>query len=127
MKNINNAPKKALTFQAYFKGLRLLMDGSVAITFHTNEVTGDQINTLRECMNGFGHLLWKENEFTLEDFPISKAVEDKKMSSSAKLRKILFAYHHKVLKKPGREFDSFYRTWMEKKISEIKEKLPNQC
>ena len=116
------------TFQvpAYFKGYSSRNDGSLGLRFVTQEIKGSDIEKLTGFLNGFGYLLYKESTFEQGDVPSEDPVETGK-SLSARLRGALFVQWKNGIEVDDDEpFEHFYARKMEKAITSIKNKLPNE-
>lgn len=105
---------------AYLTGFSSKSDGSASIRFATQELTSEDFGNLKQALNNYGHLLFKENEFKVEDIP-KEDVEDKNKTPSKRLRATLFCLWNQ--RGSPDTFDSFYQMQMEKIISHIKSKL----
>jgi hypothetical protein len=70
-----------------------------------------------------GWFLFKENEIVMQDIPTESAPEFKNdKTPSQRLRAALYVYwDSKTARK--QDFNSFYDSWVERKIHEIKDKL----
>lgn len=113
---------KAFTIPAMVYDYRDLKDGGLSIIFHsTLEVTDEDLLEIRKRRGSVGHLLFKENEFDIEDIP-EDDVEDERKTASQRLRAVLY-YLHKQKGGKKEDFPRWYRRWMEAKIDSIKEDL----
>lgn len=111
---------------AYLKGYSSRSDGSLSIRFVTQEVKGSDVEKLNKFLNGFGSLLFKESTFEAGDVPKEDPVETGK-SLSARLRGALFVQWKNGIEVDDEEpFEHFYARKMEKAITSIKNKLPNE-
>ena len=98
-----------------------LKDGGLSLGFATQEMSNADKVTAFEFIHQFGWLLFKENEFTIEDIP----KEDTDVfgeSPSRRLRNVFFVWW-KQLPEPKADFETFYKHQMEKLIEHFKEKL----
>lgn len=104
--------------------LNTLVDRTVRLTIDCQELTPEQAQRLHALIQKQGWFLFKENPFEIEEIPKENAPEfgnDK--TPSERLRNTLYVYWKECTQQRP-DFDTFYRQWMEKKIEEIKEKLP---
>lgn len=109
-----------IKLQGYFTRFGSRSDGSASLSFTTLELNGDDFAKLKEHQNQFGHILFKENEFKVEDLPTEQA-EDTSKTPSKRLRATLFVLWKQEGKKG--DFESWYRERMEKVIDMVKAKL----
>ncbi len=95
-------------------------DGGVRIGFSTNELSDEDKLIVSKFHQKFGFILFKSNEFTTEDVPKEDA-EDTSKTPSKRLRATLFV----LWKQQGErgEFETYYRTQVEKIIDHLKAKL----
>ena len=103
-------------------------DGGYRIIYDTQELTNEDMvaKLFRLKKFGVGWLLFKSKQIELEDIPEYDPVQfEEEKTPSKRLRSVLFLYWNNVLGKKG-QFDSFYRSWMENKIEEVKSTLPPQ-
>lgn len=112
---------KTFSTPASFEGLNKLKDGSWSLRFYTQELSKEDLSVADDFHGGFGWLMFKENEFTIDDIPTDEANDETK-SPSQRLRGVLYLYHKQQGGKPE-NFNRWYRAWIEKRIDEIKEKL----
>ena len=56
-----------MTIPAQLEGYRSLKDGSIKVTFETNELNPQQLLEIAENLNKFGFLAFKQQPFTLEE------------------------------------------------------------
>lgn len=111
-----------LKLQAYLTGFGSRSDGSASVRFATQELTTAEFSQLKDHLNGFGWMVFDENGISTEDIP-KEIVEDKDKSPSKRLRAVLFILHKQ--KGVERDFETWYRGYMEKLIENVKEKLEN--
>jgi len=100
---------------------RFRMDRSAVLSFGTGELTTEHKMKLLD-MEGLATLIVLPEDMTVDtaeriDAPF------KEKSLSTRLRNVLYVYHMKTTNKPE-DFESFYKIWMEKKIQEIKDQIP---
>lgn len=95
-------------------------DGGVRLGFTTNELTDEDKVIIAKFYQKFGFVLFKSNEFTLEDVPKEQA-EDKNKTPSKRLRAVLFLLWKQTGEKG--DFEAYYRTQIEKMIDVVKGKL----
>ena len=106
---------------AYFTGFSSKSDGSAGLRFATQEISSETFAELKNNLNTFGWLLFKENDFTIDDIPEEDADENIK-SPSKRLRAVIYvlAQQEKI---PKAQFESYYREKMDKLINWVKGKL----
>ncbi len=96
-------------------------DRSWKLVFETRELRGEEVKLLADNFQGEGWLLFKPNEaISLEEVPEGNAESGVK-SQSQRLRDVIFI----LWKQNGErtDFESFYRTYLEKLIEYTKGKL----
>ena len=105
---------------SYLTGFSSKNDGSAGIRFATQELSDQDFLEIKRHLNAFGWLLFQENPISLDDLPKEQA-EDKNKTPSKRLRATLFI----LWKQEGEkgDFETYYRTKMEKLIEHIKSKL----
>ena len=108
------------------EGYQSLKDGTIKLTYSTQEPTPEQVYSIAKSNQKFGYLAFKEDEFKQEEKDIIESLksdyEDKGKSKSQRLRNVLYVYWKQENK--GYEFfDDFYNYHMEKFIAHVKEKL----
>lgn len=104
---------------AYFTGFGSKSDGSASLRFNTQEIDADTFAELKRHHNAFGWLVFGENA-TEEDIP-DENVEEEGISSSERLRRVLFVYWKQ--KNIGGDFELWRRQYIEKLIDNVKDKL----
>lgn len=109
-----------LKLPAYMTGFSSRSDGSAGVRFSTQELTAADFAILKENLNNFGFLVFKENEVQDEDIP-TEDVENKEKTPSKRLRASLYVLWEQTGKK--NPFEMYYREQMEKIIEHIKSKL----
>jgi hypothetical protein len=95
-------------------------DGGVRLGFTTNEMSDEDKLIIAKFFQKFGFVLFKSNEFTLEDIPLEDA-EDKTKTPSKRLRAVLFLMWKQAGQKG--DFEVYYRAQVEKVIEHLKAKL----
>lgn len=95
-------------------------DGGVRLGFTTNELTDEDKLIIAKFYQKFGFILFKSNEFKADDVPREDA-EDRTKTPSKRMRAVFF----RLWKQTGEkgDFETYYRTQMEKIIDHLKEKL----
>jgi hypothetical protein len=98
-------------------------DKTLKIVVGTQELNPEEKSALFGLMDKQGWFLFKENVIDIVDVPKEQAPEfDNDKSPSQRLRAVLYVYWDtKTAKKQS--FNSFYDSFVEKKIKEIKETL----
>lgn len=97
-------------------------DRSFKLVFETRELSGDDVKLLVDTFQGEGWLVFKPNsQGVLQGEIPEEAAEAGMKSPSLRLRNRLYVlYKQKDIKV---DFESFYRTYIERKIEEIDEQL----
>ena len=99
-------------------------DNTIKVVVGTQELNPEQATILFGLKGKLGYFLFAENGLTEQDVPDEPAKEFKSdKTPSQRLRAALYVYWEKNTNHK-KQFDEFYKEWMEKKISEIKEYLP---
>jgi len=95
-------------------------DGSAGISFTTQELSNEEFGALKDNLNKFGWLIFKEGDVQDKDIPVENP-EDKDKTPSKRLRAVLFV----LWKQTGQsgDFEIYYREQVEKIIEHIKTKL----
>ncbi len=96
-------------------------DGGLRLGFTTNELDDESKIIASSFYNQFGFVLFKENEFTLDDIPTENA-EGKYKSKGQHYRSTLYALWVKQ-GKPDTDFETYYRKHMESLIESVKQEL----
>lgn len=106
---------------AQLVGFNPKQDRSWKLAFETRELPSEQVKLLADNFQGEGWLVWKANsEVTQDEVPEGNAEPGTK-SASRRLRDRLFIlYKQKDIRV---DFESFYRTSMERFIEQVDEKL----
>ena len=109
-----------LKLPCYLTGFSSKSDGSASIRFSTQELSSEDFANLKNFLNTFGWLAYRENGLQDEDIPDEDAEENKK--PSRRLRATLYVLH-KQNGGTDETWESFYREQIEKIITHIKSKL----
>lgn len=109
-----------LKLPSYLTRFSSRSDGSAGISFTTQELSNEDFGLLKENLNKFGWLIFKEGDIQAEDIPVENP-EDKDKTPSKRLRSTLFV----LWKHTGSsgDFEVYYRNQVEKIIEHIKSKL----
>lgn len=100
------------------------VDGTIKIVIGTQEVIPEEAAKLFSLKGKLGWMLFSENSFSEEDIPKEQAPEFKTDKTPAqRLRAVLYRYWESGTNR-SKPFDHFYGEWIEKKINEIKDHLP---
>lgn len=105
---------------AYLTGFATKVDGSASVRFSTQELSDNDVLELKRHQGSYGWLLFKENEFTVDDLPKERA-EDTSKTPSKRLRATIYVKWQQEGSKG--DFEAFYRSYMERIINRIKEML----
>ena len=102
------------------------VDNTIKIVVSTQELSPEQSTSLFALKGKQGWLLFSENEIKEMDIPDVNAPEFKAdKSPSQRLRNTLYVYWESNTDK-SKPFEGWYRDWIEKKIGEIKDYLPEK-
>jgi|SRR6267378_1084956 len=100
-----------------------MADGTRKLMFYLNEVTPEDLVTVTQHSNKQGWLVFSVNSFKEEEIPKENAPEFRdEVSPSKRLKNCLFIFWRDHTSK-NPDFNTFYSSWMERKIQEIKDKL----
>ena len=99
-------------------------DNGIKLVVHTQELPPAQASEVFLLKGRTGFFLFKDNPLELNEVPNEPAPEFKgERSPGQHLRSVLYKFWELCTpQKPN--FESFYREWIAKKVSEIKELLP---
>lgn len=110
---------------ATLEGFNLHKDGGASLRFITQELSDEDVITIKQFYGKFGWLGFRENEWQDEDFPAQNAIFEGK-TPAQRLRNVIFVWY-KELEKQGKakdvSFNSFYDKRVEEVIEHIKIKL----
>lgn len=113
-----------LKVAAMFKTYHPLVDGSMNLTFATQEVDKEMKSDIFDLHRQFGWLVFKPNDITLKDIPKSQAEARFGESPSKKMRSTLYVLYAEMGKPYGvTGFDKFYEEWMERFRSQVLEEI----
>lgn len=120
--------KNAIKIGATVGGVSTRTDKSVCVKLVTQEITPDVAGELYRLQNAFVYAVLKEEDFGRDEIEAIEALEaefvdDKKKTSSQRLRAVLY----RVWQEDDKGFDkfnSFYLSEMERVIEHFKSKLP---
>ncbi len=106
---------------AQVTGMNPRQDRSWLLKFETMELSGEQVKILADNLQGEGWLVFRPNgELTVKDIPNSKAESGAKTPSKRLYNTIFVLWKQKNIKA---DFESFYRTYMERLIESVQEQL----
>lgn len=119
-----------LTISALVKTFRALADGSMSITFDTNELTPNEYSSLGQCLKKSGVLVFKpdvtsltsEEMKAIENIDLRVTDDEHYKSPSKRMRSVLFLLFKKD-NEGFKTFDSYYDSKMEKIIGFYKSRL----
>ncbi len=110
---------------AIVDSVRTLKNSTLRITIETQDVacfTPEELATLFKLTDKHVHVAIKETEVKADELDIKEVADFKgEKSPSQRLRSTLFVYW--TQNKPTTDFETYYRTMIEKFISTIKDKL----
>jgi len=110
--------------QSVVDKVQTMVDGGVKLTLVTQELSPHEMTELFALKGKLGWMLFKSAVIKETEVPEEPAQEFKTdKTPSQRLRAALYVYWDKSTNK-SKPFDALYKEWMEKKISEIKEYLP---
>lgn len=106
---------------ATLEGVRALKEGGLSLSFHSQELSKEEMVSVMQFYQSFGYLLFSPEQLGEEDIPKEKLSPDEEKSPSKRLRSILFI----LWKQQGGEgdFEAFYRKKMEAIIEQLKGRL----
>lgn len=111
---------KPIQIAAILTGFATKVDGGASVRFSTNELADTDVLELKRRQGKFGFLMFKPNEFTVDDMP-TEAAEDRNKTPSKRLRAVLFLMWKQAGEKG--DFEVYYRAQVEKVIEHLKNKL----
>lgn len=113
--------QKKFQVPAILESFSTRKDRGASIRFSANELSDEDFLILKQFQGNFGFLLFKENEYSLQDIPREDAPDISK-SPAKRLRAALFVLH---MQRGGTKenFEPFYLEQMEKVITHVKNKL----
>ena len=113
-----------LQVQAQLGSVSQTVDGGVRFSVRTQEINSEEKLKLLECAGHTGWILWKqdESEFSAEDVP-KEQTEINQKSTSQRLRSVLFILWKQSYQNKEKDFDVWYRRYMNALIDSIKAKL----
>lgn len=113
-----------LKLPGLFKTYHPLVDGSMNLTFQTQEVDISAKNSIFELHRQFGWILFKPNEIAVKDIPGVQAETKFGESPSKKMRSTIYVLYAEMGKPYGvTGFEKFYEEWMERFRSQILEEI----
>lgn len=114
-----------VTLQAYLDKITTLKDGSVRVTFTSQELSAESCTALMQYRQQFGWLLFSGQTLSDLDIPKDQAKDfrDDK-TPSQRMRGVLYVLW-KHLGSPD-TFVAFYSSEMERQIERVKERLEPQ-
>ena len=113
--------KPPIETAAIFTGLTSKVDRSLSLRFTTPEVTPEIAAVYFNYLQTSGYLLFSPNQFSEKDIPDKDAPDDGK-SPATRLRNVLYVLYKQKCE-DGSDFESYYRSQMERMIEHFKAKL----
>jgi len=113
-----------ISVPAQVMGMSPRADRSWKLTFETRELGGDEVALLANNFQGEGWLLFKPNgQVSMDEVPESTADSGTK-SQSQRLRDVIYILY----KQAGStvDFETYYRTALERLIEHVKTKLEKE-
>jgi hypothetical protein len=115
-----------LIIPATINGFRLKVDGSAGINIATNELTNEQLLTLKDLNTKFVYLGIKEESFTASEKQMLKELKSdfelKEKTPGQRLRNVLFVAFNQNAE-GNEDFESYYKKKMAGFVEGIKERL----
>lgn len=112
---------KLLKVPVLVTGLNPKADRSWTMKFETRELTGEEVALLADNYQGEGWLIFSPNEkIAAEEIP-TEAAEAGVKSPAQRLRARVYIYWKQHVGKG--DFESYWRTWVSRKIDQIDEQL----
>jgi hypothetical protein len=119
-----NNDRQLISVPAQVMNMNPKADRSWKLVFETRELKGDEVKLLADNFQGEGWLLFSPNdEIALADVPEERADSGVK-TSSKRLRDVIFILWQGMGGKG--DFESFYRTYMQKLIEYVQSKIPEE-
>lgn len=106
---------------AILDGISTRKDGTLKVTLETNELHTEDSVYLMQNVNKQGYFYFQEAPFKEINIPEVKLNEFETKSHSQRLRNVLWLIWEANGKKG--DFDTYYKSTMEKIIDQLKEKL----
>ena len=104
--------------------IQSLKDRTFKLSIECQELPKDQMADVFNLVEKTGWLVFSDNTLQKSDVPEENAPEFKNdKSPSQRLRAVLFVYWNECTDKKV-PFDTYWKMWIEKKVSEIKQTLP---
>jgi hypothetical protein len=105
-------------------GIRSLKDGSLSITFETQEISPGKVGEVYALRNKIAYLYISANQITMPEQKMIDTMEPEMVgkSPSLRLRNVLFVAHGQNAEGYS-DFDSYYKAKMELIISTYKSNL----
>ena|SRR3990167_5209922 len=113
-----------LQFQAILDSVKINKDRSLTIKLETREMTAEEVGLVSSLANREAWCGLSDLFITRLDVPDEVPEFKGEKTPSERLRNILFVYWKEVNKGQG-DFETFRKGYLEKIISNIKEKLPD--
>ena len=111
---------------ATIEGISTRVDKTLKITLSTQELPPNEAAKILSLHQTFGWMLFSENELSEKDIPPEPTPEFKSdKSPSERLRAVLYVYWETNTDKK-KPFNNWYKDWIEGKIKEIKDYLPEK-
>jgi len=107
---------------ATLEGVSTLKDGGVSLRFHTQELSAEEKMLAFGYQQGFGWLLFQQQEYKSEELELDQIRKDTGgKSPSRRMRSILYLLY----KQSGQSvpFEVYYGQQMERIIDQLKDKL----
>lgn len=105
---------------AYFTRFGSKTDGSASLGFATQELSPEDFALLKQHLNQFGWVVFKENDVSESDIPDENA-EEEGISASERLRRRCFVYWKDKVN--DNDFNSWYRKYLESIGEKLLERL----
>lgn len=113
-----------IKLEAIFKTYHPLQDGSMNLTFQTQEIANDTKSQILDLHRQFGWILFKPNQITIKDIPVTDAEAKFGESPSKKMRSTLYVLYAEMGKPYGvTGFDKFYSEHMERFRNQVLDEI----
>lgn len=111
-----------IQIQAVLRDKGSLADGTRRIQLDCQEAPAEQLVEILRANGSIGWFVFKEKIIEEKDIPEANPEFDNEKSPSQRLRNILYVYWEQNTGKKI-AFDVFWKQWIERAITQIKEKL----
>lgn len=113
---------KTFKVGATLEGVSTLKDGGVSLRFHTQELSAEEKTVAFNFQQGFGWLLFQEQDYKSEDLELAEIRKDTNgKSPSQRMRSVMYLLY----KQSGQSvpFEVYYGNQMELILNQLKDRL----